>query len=116
MTTRDIIDEVIASWLTYDALRASALFAPDGVYAEAGREAIVGRPAILEHFQRFFRDGPTWRFEVDDIVTEGTRAAIVYRFHVKDATERWSVRPGCAFARTNGELITEWREFSGVER
>jgi uncharacterized protein (TIGR02246 family) len=113
MNVRALIDELVAAWEANDAHRASAFFAPEGVYAESGREAIVGRDAIFEHFKRFFRDGPAWRFFVDDVVVEGSRAAVVYRFEVKGGNDAWVSRAGCAFVSCAEGLITEWREFAG---
>ncbi|HVA29378.1 MAG TPA: hypothetical protein VNF68_14450, partial [Candidatus Baltobacteraceae bacterium] len=60
MTLRALVVELAAAWQNYDAHRASAFFASDAAYCESGRESILGREAIFEHFKRFFRDGPTW--------------------------------------------------------
>ena len=108
---QSLITELIGAWQANDALRACAFFAPDAVYREAGHEAIVGREAICAYFQRFFRDGPVWRFSVDDVIVEGDRAAIEYRFGVKGHAEEWRERAGCAFVRRAGGLIVEWREY-----
>jgi uncharacterized protein (TIGR02246 family) len=110
---RALIEELVSAWLANDALRACAFFAPDGVYHESGRAPIVGREAIFAHFQRFFRDGPPWRFEVDDVLVEGDRAAVAYRFATKNATGDWQERAGCALVRRAGGLIEEWREYHG---
>jgi uncharacterized protein (TIGR02246 family) len=112
MTLRESIEELIAAWQAGDALRASAFFAPDGTYCEAGREPLRGREALLGHFQRFFRDGPPWRIDVDDIVADGERAAVLYRFALKGSTG-WKESAGCALVQREGGLITQWREYSG---
>ncbi len=113
MNLQALIEELVAAWQNYDAHRASAFFAPDGVYHEAGREPIVGREAIFEHFKRFFRDGPVWRLEVDDTIIDGDRAAVAYRFEIKDAHGEWRPRTGCAIVRQHDGLIARWREFAG---
>lgn len=113
MTTRELVAELTAAWHANDALRAAAFFAPDGRYHESGRDAVVGRDRIVEHFTRFFRDGPPWRFDLEDVIVEGERAAIAFRFAVKGDGERWRERAGCALVRLDGGLIEEWREFHG---
>ena len=113
MTMQALIEELVAAWQANDALRACAFFAPDGLYHEAGREPILGRDAIFAHFQRFFRDGPPWRFEVDEILAEGDRAAVGFHFSIKGAAGDWRERAGCALVRRSGGLITQWREYQG---
>lgn len=95
-------------------MRAAAYFTLDGTYGEAGREPIAGRHALVAHFTRFFRDGPRWRFDVDEILAEGARACVVYRFAVEGTGGTWSERAGCAVVRfdTNG-AISAWREYEG---
>ena len=105
--------ELIAAWRANDALRASGFFAPDGCYHESGRESIVGREAIAAHFTRFFRDGPVWRFAVDDVVAAGERAAVSYIFGVKGEGGVWHERAGCAWVRLRGGLVRLWREYHG---
>jgi uncharacterized protein (TIGR02246 family) len=113
VTLDALIAELVGAWQTYDAHRASAFFAPDGAYCESGREAIVGREAIFEHFKRFFRDGPTWQFTIEDTIVEGERAAVVYRFDIKDERGAWQHRAGCAIVTRRDGLIAQWREFAG---
>ena len=113
MDARTLIGELVTAWNANDALRASAFFAPDGAYVESGREPLRGRDAITAHFQRFFRDGPPWRFEIDDVLVDGERAALAYRFSVKGADGVWHEREGCALVRLVDGLIVEWREYHG---
>jgi predicted ester cyclase len=113
MTLRDLIDELVGAWQSGDAHRATAFFAPDGVYHEAGRAPIAGREAIFAHFARFFRDGPAWRFDIDEIIVEGERAAVRYRFEV-NADGTWRSRDGCAIVHRAGGLVTLWREYQGA--
>jgi uncharacterized protein (TIGR02246 family) len=112
VTFAALIDELVTAWQANDAHRASAFFADDGIYHEFGGAAIRGREAILEHFQRFFRDGPAWRFEIDRILVEGERAAVAYRFSIS-RKGRWQQSEGCALVRREGGLIAHWREYHG---
>lgn len=113
MTIRATIEELVAAWKTNDAYRASAFFAPEAVYHEAGRDTIAGRDAILEHFSRFFRDGPPWKFDVEAVIAEGDSAAVAYRFAVKRPNGDWQERAGCALVRREDGLIVHWREYNG---
>lgn len=113
MTVRALIEELIAAWQANDAHRASAFFAPDAIYHESGRAPIVGRDAILEHFSRFFRDGPAWRIDVDDILVDEERAAVAYRFSTTTSGV-WVTREGCALVRREGGLVALWREYHGA--
>ncbi len=111
---RATLDGLIAAWRAGDALRAAAHFADDGRYSEAGAEPLVGRDALVAHFTRFFRDGPLWRFEVDDIIIEGSRACVVYRFAIEGAGAVWRERAGCAVvAFAASGAISAWREYEG---
>ncbi|HUN28992.1 MAG TPA: nuclear transport factor 2 family protein [Alphaproteobacteria bacterium] len=107
---RQLIEELVGAWQSGDAHRASAFFAPEGVYHESGREPIVGRDAIFAHFARFFRDGPAWRFEIDEIIVEGERAAVGYRFGI-NRSGTWQSSAGCALVHRENELIVRWREY-----
>jgi nuclear transport factor 2 (NTF2) superfamily protein len=93
--------------------RAGAHFALDARYQEARHEPIVGREAIVAHFTAFFRDGPAWRFHVDDVLTGADRAAVRYRFEIAEADGGWRTRAGCAFATLHDGTLTEWREYEG---
>jgi uncharacterized protein (TIGR02246 family) len=111
---RGTLESLIQAWRTGDALRAAAHFAPDGRYGEAGAAPLIGRDALVGHFTRFFRDGPRWRFDVDDIMIEGDRGCVVYRFAVEGAGAIWRERAGCAIVSfdING-AISAWREYEG---
>jgi uncharacterized protein (TIGR02246 family) len=113
MTVRDQLQSLFAAWRAGDALRSGAHFAIDGAYCEAGREPIAGRDAIVAHFTRFFRDGPRWEFVSDDLIVEGERAAVRYRFKVETQPGTWRERPGCALVRCGDGGISEWREYEG---
>ena len=112
MTLRESIEELVGAWQSGDALRASAFFAQDATYHESGREPVLGRDAIAAYFARFFRDGPPWRFEIDDVLADGDRAAVTYRFSMQ-REGRWETREGCALVRREGGLIAAWREYHG---
>ena len=112
MTLRELIEELVAAWHAGDAMRASAFFAPEGTYHEAGRGAIHGREAIATYFTRFFRDGPPWRFNVGEVLVDGERAAVAYQFGTQHGND-WRMREGCALVCREGGLIVSWREYSG---
>ena len=111
MDPRETLAQLFASWRQGDALRAAAHFAPDGIYAEAGRAPLMGRDEIVAHFTRFFRDGPRWRFEVDELLVEGSQAAVFYRFLIAREGGEWTQRRGCAFVRFESGAVAEWREY-----
>lgn len=113
VTVRELLDGLVEAWQQGDAHRAAAYFAPDARYHEAGHEPIVGREAISAHFGRFFRDGPLWRFEVDEVVVQAGRAAVCYRFARKGEDGTWRERAGCAFLREHEGLVAVWREYQG---
>ena len=113
MKPRELLAELFAAWRSGDAHRAVAYFAPDATYSEARGERIVGRERLTERFTRFFRDGPPWRFEVDDVIVERDRAAVRYRFGIRKGDGRWDERPGCALVAFDGGLVNEWREYEG---
>ena len=103
----------MAAWRQGDALRAAAYFGSDAIYREVRGRTVVGRERLTEHFTRFFRDGRQWRFEVDDVIVDGERAAVRYRFGLRQGDGRWEERPGCALVAFDGGLINEWREYEG---
>ena len=112
MKFEELLDQLIQAWRTGDAHRASAFFGVDATYQEAGHEPIVGREAIAEHFVRFFRDGPPWRFDREETIVQGNLAAVAYRFGIKGDGQIWRERAGCALVRLEGGLIATWREFA----
>ena len=112
MTLRALIEELVGAWQTGDAHRAAAFFAPDGVFHESGRDPIVGREMIFAHFARFFRDGPAWRFDIDEVIVDGERAAVSYRFEI-NVDGSWRSSDGCAIVHRAGSLVALWREFHG---
>ncbi len=114
MDHRATLQSLIDAWRVGDALRAAAHFDLAGRYAEAGREALVGRDALVGHFTRFFRDGPRWRLEVDDMLLDGDRACVIYRFSVEGAGQVWRERAGCATVTFEPSgAIAHWREYEG---
>jgi predicted SnoaL-like aldol condensation-catalyzing enzyme len=110
MTLRSLVE----AWQVGDALRAAAHFAVEARYGEAGASPIVGRDEIVAHFTRFFRDGPRWRFDVDDVLVDANRACVIYRFGVEGAGAIWRERAGCAIVTFDaGGAVAEWREYEG---
>jgi uncharacterized protein (TIGR02246 family) len=111
---RGTLQSLIDAWRKGDALRAAAHFAQGGEYGEAGGAPLAGRDALVAHFTRFFRDGPRWRFDVDDVILEGDRACVVYRFAVEGAGGIWRERAGCAIVTFDHDgAIAAWREYEG---
>jgi ketosteroid isomerase-like protein len=94
---------------------AAACFEPDARYAEAARAPVDGRAAIARHFAAFGAAGTRWRFVVDDVLRDGDRACVTYRFAMAEGADGpWRERAGCAIVRLgSGGLIAEWREYSG---
>jgi len=113
MTNQEMLDGLIGAWKTGDAHRAGAFFTEDAVYQEAKHDPIVGREALVAHFVRFFRDGPLWRFEPEDLIVPDERAALSYRYAIKGEGESWRERAGCAMIHVNGGLVARWREYEG---
>ncbi|MFY9779886.1 MAG: nuclear transport factor 2 family protein [Candidatus Baltobacteraceae bacterium] len=113
MTHRALLESLLEAWRAGDALRAGAHFAPDAVYREAGRAPLAGREAIVAHFTSFFRDGPLWELAVDDVLVEGERAALRYRFILRPASPQRREQAGCAFVAFGDGGICEWREYEG---
>ena len=113
MSSRDLLETLFEAWNAHDAIRAAACFDSAATYREAGGREVVGRSAIVEHFAVFFRAGPPWRFEVDDVILDGDRAAVVFRFAVKGDAVNWSERAGCAVVRFEGGLVGLWHEYHG---
>jgi uncharacterized protein (TIGR02246 family) len=108
------LQSLIDAWRAGDAWRAAAHFADDALYGEAGAQPLAGRDALVAHFTRFFRDGPRWRFDVDDMILEGDRACIVYRFSVEGTGAVWRERAGCAVvAFDESGAVAAWREYEG---
>ena len=113
MTRREALEGLFAAWRRGDALHSAAHFAQDGAYREARRAPIVGRDAIVQHYTKFFRDGPRWEFFVDDTLVEGDRAAVRYRFAVVSSEGARTEHSGCAFVTFADGTIAEWREYEG---
>jgi ketosteroid isomerase-like protein len=88
-------------------------FAEDASYAEARKEPIRGRRAIAAEFARFGAAGVPFRFTVDDVIADGNRACVIYRFAVRTGEgDVWRERAGCAVVRFDErDQIEEWREY-----
>ena len=74
-----------------------------------------GRDAIAAHFRRFTERGTSWDFHVTDVIADGDRACVVYRYaegEGQGAPRR--ERAGCAIVRFDGRgTVAEWREYEG---
>lgn len=106
---------VLAAFARGDLDAAAAGFAEHATYREARKPALEGRAAVAAHFARFAAAGATWRFSVDDVITDGDRACVVYRFVLSEGDGRGRLeRAGCALVRLDGRgHIAEWREYEG---
>ena len=104
--------DVLEAFSSGDLERAAACFAEDAIYCESARGPVRGRAAITEHFRRFGTSATNWRFVVQDVIHEGDRACVVYRFETGGTGQPRRERDGCATVRFDkGGLITEWREY-----
>lgn len=113
MNPREVLEGLFRAWRDGDAHRATAYFAADASYREARHEPLAGRAAILAHFVRFFRDGPRFEFNVEELIVDGERAAVAYRFAVESFGAVWMEKPGCALVRFSDGAIVDWREYDG---
>jgi ketosteroid isomerase-like protein len=111
----DGLATVLAAFARGDLRAATAGFAEDAEYREARKPALQGQAAVAAHFARFAASGAAWEFLVDDVIADGDRACVVYRFVVPggDGGGRLE-RAGCALVRLDGRgQIAEWREYEG---
>jgi ketosteroid isomerase-like protein len=106
---------VLAAFERCEPVDAVASFSEDATYVEARKDAIRGRTAIAAEFARFGATGVPYRFTFDDVIAEGARACVVYRFAVGGGDgEPWRERAGCATVRFDERgQIEEWREYEG---
>ena len=106
---------VLDAFARGDLADAAAAFAANATYREAGKPPVRGRQAIAAHFARFADSGAAWQFLVDDVITNGDRACVVYRFAVPEGDGgAWRERAGCALVRFDGRgQIAQWREYEG---
>lgn len=111
----DRLPRVLDAFARGDLEEAAGYFSAEAEYREAGAEAVRGREEIAAHFARYAAAGPAWRFEVDEVVRDGDRACVVYRFLVAGgAGEPWRERAGCATVHLDRDgLIAAWREYRG---
>jgi uncharacterized protein (TIGR02246 family) len=110
---RGVVDRFLSAVLARDAARAAALFDRQGVYHEARRGAVEGRPAIEAYFRTFFERETDWTFDVEAMIVEGPRAAVAYRFGKSGSDGRRAERNGCAIVETAAGSILRWREYEG---
>ncbi|HTW83530.1 MAG TPA: nuclear transport factor 2 family protein [Candidatus Sulfotelmatobacter sp.] len=94
---------------------AAACFSEDAVYREPHKPAVHGRAAIALHFAAYAAAPVAWRFLLDEVIEDGARACVVYRFAVREGEEAaWSERGGCAIVRVDERgQIALWREYEG---
>ena len=106
---------VLAAFARGDLSAAAAGFADHAEYRELRKPALHGQAAVGEHFARFAAAGTTWEFLVDDVIADGDRACVVYRFRAGEGDGEGRLeRAGCALVRLDGRgHIAEWREYEG---
>ncbi len=111
----DAVETVLAAFESGALSDAAACFAADATYREARSDPLRGRAAIAAWFAGFAASGTTWRFTVDDVIRDGARACVAYRFAVsRGAADPARERAGCAIVRVDDcGLIAEWREYEG---
>jgi ketosteroid isomerase-like protein len=109
------LERVLSTFSRGELNGAAGAFAANGVYREARKAPVAGRDAIAAHFARFGATGVPFRFTVDDVIANGDRACVAYRFAVPGGDgEPWRERAGCATVRIDADgLIAEWREYEG---
>ena len=111
----DALETVLAAFESGALADAAACFAANATYHEARRDPIRGHDAIAAWFDGFAASGMTWRFTVDEIIRDGARACVTYRFTVLGGgSDPARERAGCAVVRIDQRgLIAEWREYEG---
>jgi ketosteroid isomerase-like protein len=111
----DSLATVLAAFARGDLDAAAAGFAEDAEYREARKPALRGQAAVAAHFARFAASGATWKFLLDDVIADGDRACVVYRFLGPEGEgERRLERAGCALVRLDDRgHIAQWREYEG---
>jgi limonene-1,2-epoxide hydrolase len=109
------LTSVLAAFARGDLTAAVAGFGEHVTYREARGPAVHGRSAVAAHFARFAASGAAWQFLVDDVIRDGDRACVVYRFVVPEGDGKGRLeRAGCALVRLDGRgHIAEWREYDG---
>ncbi len=107
--------DVLDAFARGDLSAAATGFAEHAAYREPRKAAVHGRAAIAAHFARFAAAGVVWTFHVDDVIAEGDRACVVYRFRTAEGEDHARLeRAGCALVRLDGRgQIAEWREYEG---
>jgi limonene-1,2-epoxide hydrolase len=111
----DGLASVLAAFARGDLSAAAAGFAEHATYREVRKPALHGQAAVAGHFAQFAASGVAWEFLVDDVVVDGARACVVYRFRTGEGDGKGRLeRAGCALVRLDGRgQIAEWREYEG---
>jgi hypothetical protein len=106
---------VLAAFARGDLIAAAAGFGERAAYRELRKPALLGQAAVAAHFARFSESGAVWEFVVDDVIADGDRACVVYRFIGPGGDGQGRLeRAGCALVRLDGRgQIAEWREYEG---
>lgn len=114
MSFYSLLQRLIDAWHAGDADAASALFAIDAVYREAGREPLRGRASIRDFMRRFFARGSAVRVVVGDVILDGETAFVTFTFAMRhEGGEGTKTMEMGALVRFSGGSVTEWREYLG---
>ena len=111
--TPPALRSLLDAFAARDLNRALACFEEDAFYREASGSVTAGRAAIAARFAAFAAHGRGWEFHVDDVIADGLRACVVYRFALAEgeAAARRE-RAGVALVHMGvHDLIAEWREY-----
>lgn len=108
-----VLATLLEAFAQGDLGAAARTFGERGAYHEAHKEPIRGRAAIAAHFTRFAESGAAWEFVVEDVLVDGDRACVVFRYaHAGGAAQGRLERDGCALVSFDGRgQIAQWREY-----
>lgn len=108
-----LLEDLFTAWRALDARRAAALFTADGTYAEAGKPPLVGRDAMIAHWEPFFALGAFWRLDIAEVFGDGTRFAVRYRWSEDRPDGTNHHHDGCALVHTRSGAVADYREYAG---
>jgi predicted SnoaL-like aldol condensation-catalyzing enzyme len=74
---------------------------------------IQGLDAAKAYFEQAFREEPSWRVTIEDIIAEGDRVAVRLTFHEKGQPSANAI----AFYRlTGGKIVDDWFCWNALEK
>jgi len=75
------LERHFASGVRHDVDAMAADHAVDGVIVSPMFATVHGRPAIAESYRTLFKTFPDWQMTIDDVLIDGTRAAVFSTVH-----------------------------------